>query len=204
MSRRALVLALLAGGLAEAAPPVPVEAERPAPVLPPQTIGLLVGLGELGSPGGGGAVFTLGLRYAPWRHAALALDLGYGVLAAGPTVQDRWWILPTVAAVVPVGPLRLELGAGLGLGAASGYLSAGAYADAPFTPVWAFQLVPAARAHATLWAPLGRRADLFFRIEAGGLLLDGNAIGSRAGNPNPTFADVTWGGLTVGVALRLL
>src|SRR5277367_1126985 len=111
----------------------------------------LVGTGYLGGPSPGGAAIVLGVRSRPATHLALAFDVGYSALAAPPGMQDRWWLIPSVALVLPLAAgtgagtdTQLELGAGIGLGAASGYTSGADYAAAPFSPVWAFQMVPAA------------------------------------------------------------
>jgi len=170
----------------------------------PQRLGLSVGLGYLGSAGMNGGALSLGLRYAPIRLVALSFDLGYGVLAAPPGVQDRWWLMPAVALVLPLGPVRLDVGAGLGLGASSGYRSWAAYVAGPFDPVWAFQLVPAARGHVSAALPLSRCCDGFARAELGGLILSGSSIGSRVGGDGRTLGDRLWFQLALGVHFRLL
>jgi hypothetical protein len=158
----------------------------------------------LASGAGNGVAISTGLRLALGTHAALGADLGYGVLSAPSATQDRWWIIPTVAWVIPVERGRLDVGAGLGVGASSGYASFADYTGGPFSPAWAFQLVPAVRAHVMGATPLGRDVDLFVRVEAASLLLSGTGIGFRHGNANPGFADTTWFDLGAGVQFRLM
>jgi hypothetical protein len=163
-----------------------------------------VGAGYLGNRGLNGAVVTSGVRYLPLRHLALSFDLGYGVIRGSPEVQDRWWLMPAAALVLPAGPVQLDLGAGLGLGATSGYTNWPAYAAAPFGPTWAFQLVPAARAHLQATMPLTEWVDLYGRLELATLLLGGTSLGSRVGNPHPRDGDLEWFALTAGIQFRLL
>jgi hypothetical protein len=98
----------------------------------------------------------------------------------------------------------LDVGAGLGLGASSGYASFADYTRGPFSPTWAFQLVPAARAHIMAAVPLGRDVDVFVRAEAAALLLSGTQLGFRNGNANAGAADTTWFGIGAGVQFRVL
>lgn len=203
----AAVLVSLLGGVAApagAAEPPAGSSPAPPPRAVPDRLAFLVGAGYVGSPGLHGADVTFGLRYRPLAHLALSLDLGYGVEGGDSGVQDRWWIMPSVALVVPVGAATLDLGAGLGLGASSGYRSLPAYVAAPFDPIWAYQLVPTVRLHAMISLPVGRRVDLFLRVDAATLLLDGNSFGSRVGDPHPGLADTIWYGLAVGARFRLL
>jgi hypothetical protein len=166
----------------------------------------LFATGYLGGPGPGGAAFAMGLRSRPATHLALAFDLGYSALAAQRGVQDRWWLLPSAALVVPVGAddTQLEAGVGLGLGASSGYTSGAAYVAAPFSPAWAFQLVPAARLHVGLSTRLSRGLELFARADVAALLLEDNSLGSRVGSPKPSLADTTWLDVLAGVRFGLL
>jgi hypothetical protein len=166
----------------------------------------LVGTGYLGGPGPGGAAFVMGLRSRPAAHLALAFDVGYSALAASQGVQDRWWLVPSVALVLPLdaGDTQLEAGLGLGLGASSGYTSGADYVAAPFSPVWAFQMVPAARLHAGFSTRLSRGLELFARIDVAALVLDDNSLGSRVGNTNPSLAETTWVDLLAGVRFGLL
>jgi hypothetical protein len=157
-------------------------------------IDLFASGGFLASPGMSGAAVTSGLRLGIGRHLALSLDLGYGLLAAHSTVQDRWWIIPTAAIVIPAGRLRFDIGGGIGRGAASGYRSWSGYTAKPFDPIWAFQLVPTAQLHATLAIPLTSVLSLILRLEAASLLL----LESRAG-----VSDTTWAALSFGIRLRL-
>jgi hypothetical protein len=170
----------------------------------PQRLGVTVATTYLGSGAGSGAAVSSGLRLALGRHFALGADLGYGLLGTPSATQDRWWILPSVAWVIPAGDARIDVGAGLGLGAASGYASFGDYTRGPFSPAWAFQLVPAARVHLMAAMPLGRDVDVFARLEVAALVLSGTELGSRHGNANPDAADTTWFDLGAGVQFRWL
>src|SRR5689334_7879840 len=111
-------------------------------------VSVYAGLGGLGGEPGAGLALEGGVRLRAGEHFAATFDLGYGVLGRA-RVQDRWWLAPALAFTATLGPVQLDAGAGLGLGASSGYASWRAYADAPFDPDWAFQLVPMARAHVT-------------------------------------------------------
>ena len=169
-----------------------------------KTLGLFVGAGFLASPGQAGGGFELGLRLGLGRWAALGFDVGYGLLGAAPAVQDRWWLMPTAALVIPAGRLKVDLGAGLGLGASSGYTTWSAYVKGPFDPVWAFQLVPAIRGHAAVSLELTRRTAVFARLDVASLLLMGSTIGYRNGNAGAGPTDTLWIGLWVGALIRLL
>ncbi len=92
-------------GAPRAAADTPTSLQQPAP-----TVGLFASLGYLGSPGANGAATDEGVRWGVSRHLALSFDFGYGVLGAwgnvaDPThkVEDRWWIMPAVAWVIPAG-----------------------------------------------------------------------------------------------------
>jgi hypothetical protein len=170
----------------------------------PQKLGVFADTSYLASAAGNGVAVSSGLRLALGAHAALGADLGYGVLAAPSAAQDRWWILPTLAWVIPTGPWRLDLGAGLGVGASSGYASLGAYTAGPFSPTWAFQLVPAARAHVMGATSVSRDIDLFVRLEAATLVLSGTPLGFRHGNTSPGSSDTTWFDVGAGLQFRVL
>jgi hypothetical protein len=191
-----LLVTRLASG--DTAPPAPERATEP------QKLGVSVATSYLGSPAENGVALSSGLRLALGTRAALSADLGYGVLTAPSATQDRWWIMPAIAWVIPTENVRVDVGAGLGLGAASGYASFADYARGPFAPAWAFQLVPAARTHVMAAAPLGRDADVFVRIDAAALLLSGTQLGFRKGGSNIGPADTTWFDLGAGVQFRLL
>jgi hypothetical protein len=167
-------------------------------------LGLFASSGVLASPGGAGAALSAGLSFAPFRHLAFGFDLGYGLLDTNVSKQDRWWLMPTVAGLFSAGRVRFELGAGLGLGTASGYPSWASFDAAPFKPAWAFQLSPLVRAHAQASLPVSERVELFARVEAGGLWLDGNRIGFRDNNPRPSLAETTWGQLALGAKFGVL
>jgi hypothetical protein len=175
-----------------------------------RTLGIFANAGYLGSPGASGVATNLGVRWALNRHLALSADYGYGMLTAAGAVedqthkvQDRWWILPSVAWVIPTQRVQFDLGAGVGFATASGYPSWSFYGAAPFGPVWALQLAPAVRVHALAAMPLAGKFDVFARVDAGSLLLGGNLIGIRSGNANPGPMDTTWLNLSLGVRYRL-
>jgi hypothetical protein len=185
---------VLVGGTTTSTPARADETPGPRALPPPHDLGLFAGLGALGSPGATGGAFLAGLRLGVGTHFAVSADLGYGLLTAPPTIQDRWWVIPSAALVVPAGPVRLDLGAGAGMGTSSGYLSWSAYDARPFTPIW-HATVPAVRAHVAGTFPLARHLDVFVRVDAATLL----SAGSRGG-----AMDTTWFALWVGVEPRLL
>jgi hypothetical protein len=117
-------------------------------------------------------------------------------------VQDRWWLMPSVALVVPAGTARIDLGAGFGLAAASGYDSWAAYAAAPFDPAWAFQLVPAGRLHVAVMVPIAARVAVFARLETA-MLFGAGAVGFREGDANRPLRDISWTALWLGVHYRV-
>ena len=167
-------------------------------------------VGYLGSPGASGAAVNLGARWRLTRRLSLSADYGYGMLTAAGRLQDethhvedRWWIMPAVAWVVPTQRVEFDLGAGVGVATASGYPSWSFFGAAPFGPVWAFQLVPAVRAHAMAATPLTTALDVFARVDAGSLVLGGTSIGIRSSNQAPGPMDTTWLNLAVGMRYRL-
>jgi hypothetical protein len=194
----AALLALTGDARADGEPD-PIATDRVAIAKPPilPRLAISAASGFLASPGANGAAMALGARVGVGQHVVVALDLGYGVLGAatGPTVQDRWWIIPSVALAIPIGPVRLELGGGFGLGASSGYVSWSAYVAKPFTPIWAYQLMPTLDAHAAAAIDLGPKLGLFARLDAAKLLASGS---DRAP------MDTTWGMLSSGATARVL
>ncbi len=163
---------------------------------------LVGGVALLEAPGEVGLAFSLGTRLALGRYSAVRFDIGYGVMGGSRSLEDRWWLIPSFAFVVPVDRLRVELGVGVGLATSSGYTSFDAFVREPFDDDWAYQLIPAIRGHAALWLELGDDADAYVQIDAGGLVTEGNDIGLRVGNPNA--AQRVWATLTVGTSLNLL
>jgi hypothetical protein len=136
-----------------------------------------------------GGALALGLRWMPLHGLAANLDLGYGILEAAPGVDDRWWAIPGVAWVAPIGALTLDLGGGFGVGTVSGYDSWNAYVARPFDPVW-HTTAPAASLHVQVDMPLGRRVGVFARTEIAALL--------------PDVEGTVWGGLWLGVRVGVL
>jgi hypothetical protein len=186
----ALVLAATAATTAQAD-----ESPEPRALPPPHSVGLFAGVGALGSPGATGGAFLAGLRLGVGRHFAASVDLGYGLLTAPPTIQDRWWLMPSAALVIPAGPVRLDLGVGAGVGTSSGYLSWSDYDARPFTPIWHYT-VPAVRAHVLAAIPVARNLDLFARADVASLFAGGSSPGGAM--------DTTWFALWIGVEPRLL
>jgi len=162
---------------------------------------VFAGLGYLSSIGSNGGAISAGVRYGFAQNFAVAFDLGYGVMRSTPGVEDRWWLMPALELSVPSGRFRYDLGAGVGLGASSGYSGGAAYLKGPFDPDWAYQLTPAARAYVRATYELGPAWKLFARLDASTLLLGGNSIGSRVGNPSPTQSQQQWVLLWIGAAL---
>jgi hypothetical protein len=154
---------------------------------------LTVGAGYLGSPGAYGEAFWTGLRLMLHRRVALGLDLGYGLLDAPPIDEDRWWVIPSVAFVLPAGRVTFDFGGGVGVGTASGYTSWSGYFARPFDPTWALT-APAARAHAMIAYALSPQLSLFVRPEVAALLT----------TSRPQLTDTTWVGLVLGAQTRLL
>lgn len=186
----ALVIVATAGRTARAD-----ESIEPRTLPAPHSLGLFAGVGAIGSPGADGGAFLTGLRLGVGRHFAASVDLGYGLLSAPPTIQDRWWVIPSAALVIPAGSVRLDLGAGAGLGTSSGYVSWSDYDARPFTPIWHYT-VPAVRAHALAAIEVAHNLDLFARVDVASLL----SVGSRTGGA----MDTTWFALWIGVEPRLL
>ncbi len=166
------------------------------PSLDPR-LGLQAGLVGVASPGAYGAALGAGLRLRVCSYFAASVDLGYGLAGATPGMQDRWWLVPAVAAIIPAGRLRLDLGAGLGVATSSEYLSWSAYAAAPFTPVWHFT-VPAVRVHLAAAYPVSQGLDLYARLEVVSLLLLGTP------NADAELMNTLWVGLWIGIQYRLL
>jgi hypothetical protein len=158
--------------------------------------------GWLTSGGGNGAALGAGARLAVGRHFALGLDLGYGLMATpNSTMQDRWWFVPTMAGVMPARiagrDFTFDVGAGLGLGTASGYSGGWAeYSSHPFSASWEFQLMPTVRAHAIASMKVSPTMDVFFRADAAALVLPRGS--------NASMTDSTWVLVSVGTRFDLL
>ena len=168
----------------------------------PTKLGMFASMGYLSSAGGGGsgsAVMT-GLRLAVGAHFALGLDFGWGLLATPAVVEDRWWVMPSVALVLPTQVVgrrtTFDLGAGFGVGTSSGYSSFSEFAAKPFAPDWAFQIFPAARVHAVAAVAATRGLDVFLRADAGALILPPSS--------GKGVVDSTWLLFSVGAQFRLL
>jgi hypothetical protein len=194
--------ALLAEAESSETPPLPGPGAR--------TLGLFASVGYVGSPSANGVAADEGIRWGLSRHLALSFDFGYGNMGASgkvqdPThnVEDRWWLMPAVAWVIPTSRMLLDFGAGVGFATASGYPSWSFFGAHPFGPVWAFQLAPAVRLHAVASTRVSRRIDLFALLQVGSLLLGGNSIGIRSANVDTSLMDTTWLNLSFGVRYRL-
>jgi hypothetical protein len=162
-----------------------------------EKLALFEGVGYLGSPGAHGATFDAGLRLGLGTHLAASLDLGYGLLNASPGMQDRWWVIPSLAFVTTARPVRFDVGVGAGVGTSSGYASWSDYAAAPFTPIWHYT-VPAVRAHGIAAMQLARDLDVFARADVASLLFTG------PGGPDTGVTDTIWVALWLGFQHRLL
>jgi hypothetical protein len=201
-SRVALIVSCLLLALA----PITARADLPGE-LPPEAgidhenldpkLGLLAGVVGLASPGAYGSALGAGLRLRLGGYFAASVDLGYGLAGTSPGLQDRWWLFPAIAGIIPVGRLRFDLGAGFGVATSSGYASWAGYEAAPFGPIWHFT-VPAVRAHLAAALPVAHRLDLFARLEVVSLLLIGPP------NPDAELMDTLWIGLWIGIQYRLL
>jgi hypothetical protein len=166
----------------------------------PMKLSVFASAGYLGTSGGNGAAVGTGVRYTIGEHFAVGLDLGYGLISLGQAMQDRWWIIPSMAVVIParVGkmPLSFDIGAGFGFGTSSGYASWSTYAARPFSADWAFQLEPAVRAHAIAALSVSHNVDLFVRADAAAMILPQNAA--------PSDGDAMWMMFALGSRFRLL
>lgn len=167
-------------------------------------LGVFVGGGYLKSTEGHGAALDAGIRLDLARNFSAGFDLGYGVFGTKRDTQDRWWLMPNIALVVPSGFATLDVGFGVGLAAASGYDDVNDFLLAPFDPSWALQLIPAGRVHVRLGVPVTPGFEIFTRLDAGGLLVEGNDLGFRSRNPTPTFEQRVWVNLWLGVQLNYL
>jgi hypothetical protein len=193
MHRRsiAVLIALLIPGLAAASPSLLDHSPNP--------LHAFVGLGYQGSPGGDGGAVIGGLRYGLGQHFALSFDAGYGALNSK---QDRWWLMPAVAFVLPTERVRFDFGAGLGLGTSSGFST---WSDfAADRTLWASQGVPTLRGHAIAAFTLTPRFELFARVDVSSQLLEGNTLGWRTGDGPARNAETMWINLSLGGQFRLL
>jgi len=190
-----LASCLAVASVARAGEPPP-EAGIDHETLDPR-LGLQAGVVGLASPGAYGSALGAGLRLRIGSHFAASVDLGYGLAGASPGLQDRWWLFPAVAGIIPAGRLRFDLGAGFGVATSSGYVSWAGYEAAPFGPIWHFT-VPAVRAHLAAALPIAHWLDLFARLEVVSLLLVGPP------HPDAELMDTLWIGLWLGVQYRLL
>lgn len=195
------LLSVVLGTLAVLGGPALAHAQRAEPPAVAQ-LDLIGGVSLLGAPGELGLAFVLGTRLSLGRYTALRFDIGYGVMGGSRSLEDRWWLIPSFAAVVPFDQVRVEMGVGVGFATTSGYTSFEAFVREPFDDDWAYQLIPAVRGHAALWLELGHDADFYVQIDAGVLVTEGNDIGLRVGDPN--MAQRVWTTLTVGSSVWLL
>jgi len=198
---------LLAVGAARAAsaeePP-----KLPAPEPPSRFTNLtgFAGAGYMTSGGGHGAALSSGVRLGIGRYFALGFDFGYGLMATpqgsafrGTTMEDRWWLMPSMAFVIParVGSHRLafDLGVGLGVGTTSGYSSGARYADQPLSADWEYQLIPTFRLHAIAAMEVGKNLEVFARADAASLIMEhGTGL---------AVTDHTWLLLSLGTRFNL-
>ena len=166
----------------------------------PMKLSVFAGAGYLGTSGGSGGVVTTGARYMIGDHFAVGLDIGYGLMAVQDAMQDRWWIIPSMAVVFPahIGkvPLSFDVGAGFGWGTSSGYKSWDTYAARPFSADWAFQLEPTVRAHAIAAVSVSHSVDVFVRADAAAMILPQNSSSNDA--------DGMWMMFAAGTRFRML
>ena len=166
----------------------------------PMKLSVFTAAGYLGTSGGNGGALSTGVRYMIGNHFALGLGLGYGLMAVQDAMQDRWWIIPSMAVVLPAHlgklPLSFDIGAGFGWGTSSGYKSWDTYAARPFSADWAFQLEPAVRAHAIAAVSVSKSVDVFLRADAAAMILPQNASSNDG--------DGMWLMLAAGTRFRML
>jgi hypothetical protein len=178
------------------------EADKPSGLRPdsPTKLSLFTGAGYLATQNGNGGAVSTGVRLAVGNYFALGFDLGYGVMALPTSMQDRWWFIPSMAAVVPMRIFNvrntLDIGAGLGLGTASGYASFSEYSSHPFTADWEFQVEPAVRAHAIWAVTVSPTLDVYARADAAALVLPHGS--------SPNLSDSTWLMFSLGTRFRVL
>jgi hypothetical protein len=163
-------------------------------------LGLFIGSGVLASPAGVGAPLEAGVRLELARHFAVSFDLGYSLMSAQPHLQDRWWLMPAAALVLPLGSVRLDIGAGLGMGTSSAFGSWDAFSGDHTS--WKLEYCAAVRAHASASVGVGGPVEVYLRTEASGLLT-GRGLGCADATRPGTLADATWASLGVGLQLRL-
>lgn len=201
MKTKSLALTLLVSltftTLASADPESPKTTE---PKDAPPKLTIFASTGYLGTGGGNGAAVATGIRYAIGNHFALGFDLGYGIMAVADAMQDRWWLVPSMAVVFPTHVMgkrtTFDVGFGLGLGSSSGYASWNTYAARPFSADWEIQLEPALRAHAIAAMSVSKDVELFMRADAATLVLPKDT--------RPNDADAMWLMLSMGARFRLL
>jgi hypothetical protein len=165
-----------------------------APEPEPKKLAFLIGAGSLNSPGASGGALWTGLRVALGRHFAASTDLGYGLVGTAPSAQDRWWLIPALAMVIPTGPVRVDVGLGAGVGTSSGYPAWSNYLHAPLTPTW-HDTVPIVRAHASAGMEIKRNVDVFARAEVASLLF---------AKPHDGTLDTLWLSFWVGLQVGIL
>jgi hypothetical protein len=115
-------------------------------------------------------------------------------------MQDRWWLIPSMAFVIPVAVggrrLTFDLGMGLGAGTSSGYSSWSRYVERPFAADWEFQLAPTYRVHGIASLEVARSVEIFARADAAAMILPPGS--------GPSVTDSTWVLLSLGARFDLL
>lgn len=167
----------------------------------PPKLGVFVAGGYLGSSAGHGGALSTGVGARLGEHFTVGFDVGYGLLNQQPGLQDRWWLMPTLAGGLRIGLVRFDAGVGAGAGTASAFTSATMLSKDK--PSWAFQLMPAVRGHFRASTPLTERLDLFARVD-GGLLVMSGPFGMREGGHTPSLSDSTWANFWFGMQVHLL
>jgi hypothetical protein len=175
--------ALADGGQPSARPTTLANPTKPAPK---RHLAWTLGAAEIGSAGENGAAFTVGILFRPIRFLQTSVEFGYGLLDGARGPEDRWWVMPTLALVIPAGRMSFDLGGGVGSGTVSGYQTWPSYFAHPFDPCWHIT-EPAVRGHLGFSVPLTGSIDLWGRADVGTIVA-----------PAPA-SDTQWHGLTIGV-----
>ncbi len=167
-------------------------------VAEPNHLHAFVGGGYLTTPGGQGAAVVGGMRYSIGRHFAVSLAASYGSLNS---IQDRWWVMPTIAWVIPAGAFRFDFGAGVGSSTATAFASWSDYSRDQ--PMWVNEAVPSFRLNAIVAAPISPGFELFARADATMQLLEQTSLGWRRGEAPTRNTGTMFLNLSVGCQFRL-
>jgi hypothetical protein len=175
--------ALADGAQPSARPMIQASATEPSPR---RHFAWTLGAVEVASAGQNGGALAVGLVYRPIRFVQASVEFGYGLLDGARGPEDRWWVMPALAVVIPAGRMSFDLGGGVGSGTVSGYQTWPSYFAHPFEPCWHIT-EPAVRGHLGFSVPLTRLIDLWARADVGNIVATAPA------------SDTAWHGLTIGV-----